>query len=199
MQVKTQRIRLTSEWLKVSALVLTAFYLACLLFVTVSKTLMRHRAERLLAEMRRLQVGKSSWDDLQGIRTRWAAWGSSDGTCNKQHCAYRVSFTDVPGQRWFAAPIFHLRLGHEAYVTFGVGLDNGVVTRTQFGFVVVVPKGYGSRWERKERQRPGYVPYSSSVYALYAKASSSLIISNLCCEDPHVIPHPDYLVRKPEG
>jgi hypothetical protein len=60
------------------AIALIASYLLLLLFVQVSERVMRHRAERLLVEMRALQVNKSTWGDLQRLRMRWARGAITD-------------------------------------------------------------------------------------------------------------------------
>lgn len=70
-------------------------YVTLLLCVQLGERVARHRAERLLADMRDLQPGKSTWSDVQQIRTRWGKWGDYQGTCTEQHCDYIVSFDDI--------------------------------------------------------------------------------------------------------
>jgi len=180
-------------------LVFVACYAALLLYVQVSERVMRHRAERLLAEMRGLQVGKSAWADLQRIRTRWGAWGNYEGTCTEEHCDYTVSFADVSGGWLFARVVSFLGHGHLAEVFLNVRVEQGIAKQSSFTLWVEVPKGYGTRWEREQPQEPGYVPYSSGEYALKARASSRLEIAYPCCYWPDSVPHPNYVLRKPSG
>jgi hypothetical protein len=187
------------RWLRRGALVLIVCYAALLIYVQVSERVMRHRAERLLATMRELQVGKSGWVDLQQIRTQWGAWGSSQGPCTEERCEYSVSLTDVAGGSWFEALVFYLGHGHLSNASLQVMVERKIVKLTSFHLWVEVPKGYGTRWEREQPQDPGYVPYSSGPYTLMAKASTRLGLEHLCCYWPDPVPHPNYVLTKPGG
>jgi hypothetical protein len=58
-------------------------------------------------------------------------------------------------------------------------VEDGTVKRTSFHLGVYVPKGYGPRWERNERQSEGYIPYSSGSYELIARATAHTHLSPL--------------------
>jgi hypothetical protein len=191
--------RKSLRWLGRIALVFVACYVALLLYVQVSERVMRHRAERLLAEMRELEVGKSTWANLQGIKSRWGAWGNYDGTCTVENCNYEVSLADVAGGPRFDMLVAALGRGHLAYVTLRVMVEQGIVKQASFDLWVYVPKGYGARWEREQPQDPGYTPYSSGEYTLIARASSRLELGHLCCYWPDPVPHPNYVLKKPGG
>ena len=194
----TQRHR-AIRWLRNGVIAFAALYATLLLFVHVSEIITRDRSERLLAEMRELQVGKSTWADLQSIRTRWGKWGDYEGSCTEQHCAYTVSFADVPGDWRFSTLASFLGHGHMARVFLRVSLDKELVKQTSFELWVQVPKGYGSRWERNGPQDPGYIPYSTGEYKLIAKASSFAKLTPLCCYWPDPVPHPTYVLTRPSG
>lgn len=56
--------------------------------------LLRWRAERLLADVRAIQLGKSTVTDAQHLMDKWGAWGERQGDCAKDWCEFHVSFDD---------------------------------------------------------------------------------------------------------
>src|SRR5438046_1978981 len=79
----------------VAVIVLMACYTVILAVVQVNERVTRRRAERLLAEMRSLEVGKSTWADLQTLKTRWGAWGHYKGNCTANKCDYSIAVSDM--------------------------------------------------------------------------------------------------------
>jgi hypothetical protein len=49
-------------------------------FIQIQAHLLRHRAEALLSDIRRLEVRKSTWANAQNFMSRWGAWGHYDGS-----------------------------------------------------------------------------------------------------------------------
>jgi hypothetical protein len=192
---------------RITVVVTIVCYAALLLFVQVNERVVRRRAERLLSEMRAIEVGGSTWQDLHGIQTRWGAYGHSEGECVPKQCEYLVEVNDLarmPGVLrfvpWWALRAFAF-LGHSHLpeATLRVHVDDGVIRKATYGLMTHVPKGYGPRWEREEPQGDGYVPYSSGSYELIARASSHSPIEHLCCYWPESVPHPEYTLWKPGG
>jgi hypothetical protein len=66
-------------------------------FVQFQQHLLRWRAEHLLADIRDLQLGKSTWPDAQKIMTRWGAWGEYRGSCTSERCSYRIELDESYG------------------------------------------------------------------------------------------------------
>src|SRR6516164_8938632 len=64
-------------------------------FVNVQQRVLRWRAERLLEDIRAIQMGKSTWADAQRLMTRWGAWGMWDGSCTAEACEYQIVLRDV--------------------------------------------------------------------------------------------------------
>src|SRR6185369_15377150 len=79
----------------VAVIVLMACYAVILLVVQVNARVTRRRAERLLAEMRRHEVGKSKWADLQTLKTQWGAWGHYEGDCTAKKCDYFIWLSEM--------------------------------------------------------------------------------------------------------
>lgn len=63
-------------------------------FIPIQQQILRHRAENLLADVRRIQLRKSTWADAQSIFMRWGAWGDSSGACTKENCTYQIEMLD---------------------------------------------------------------------------------------------------------
>jgi hypothetical protein len=76
-----------------AALLLLAFAVAA--FVNVEQRVLRWRAERLLADIRGIQMGSSNWNDAQRLMNRWGKWGKWEGPCTWQSCDYQIVLQDA--------------------------------------------------------------------------------------------------------
>jgi len=81
--------------LRIAAFTVGLLLLGTVALVRMQQCLLRWRAERLLSDIRSLQLGKSTWADAQKIMTRWGAWGFYEGSCTEKRCAYQIAFRDV--------------------------------------------------------------------------------------------------------
>jgi hypothetical protein len=88
----------------VAALVLVAGLAA---YVQMQQRILRWRAERLLADIREIQMGKSTWADAQRLMTRWGAWGAYEGSCTAKRCDYQIAMEDA----FRAMPIYFVPHG----------------------------------------------------------------------------------------
>lgn len=77
------------KWVLTSLLVL---YLVLLAAVQISQRITRGHAEHLLSDLRGLQLERSSWSDAQALMQRWGKWGHYEGTCDANHCDYRIEY-----------------------------------------------------------------------------------------------------------
>lgn len=66
-----------------------------LVFVQSQQWLLRWRAERLLNDIRQIQMGKSTWVEAQRLMDRWGEWGHYEGSCTTERCSYQVVLQDV--------------------------------------------------------------------------------------------------------
>jgi len=64
-------------------------------YVPVQQHLLRWRAQRLLGDIRSIQMGKSSWADAQRVMYHWGKWGKWEGTCDAKHCDYQIVLEDA--------------------------------------------------------------------------------------------------------
>jgi hypothetical protein len=80
--------------LRIIGVVVLALVAASAVFVRVQQNILRWRAEHLLADIREIQMGKSTWADAQRLMTRWGAWGAYEGSCSAERCEYRIEMDD---------------------------------------------------------------------------------------------------------
>lgn len=137
-------------WVLTSLLVI---YLILLAAVQISQRIARRRAEHLLSDLRGLQLERSSWSDAQALMQRWGRWGHYEGTCDTDHCDYRIHFDSagmVTGPTATSERFFNLfsrsaemattvLSAHLPYVEGGFHLQNNLVVGTWFSLGTNVP------------------------------------------------------------
>jgi hypothetical protein len=64
--------------------------------VQAHQYLFRLRAQRLMADIHRIRLYQSSWNDAQRLMARWGAWGNYDGKCSAKDCRYEISMMNIP-------------------------------------------------------------------------------------------------------
>jgi hypothetical protein len=157
-------------------------------FIPIQQQILRRRAERLLADIRNLELRRSTWTDAQEIFNHWGAWGHYDGTCTQQSCSYLIEFGDFANthphlaQRLlFFERAYRLLGGRRSLIKAGLGVQNGVIWSKGFSLFVEVPP---------ER------PPNNYEYTLIGSAWSA---SRLRSIRTSLIDHPNYLVSTPAG
>jgi hypothetical protein len=114
--------------------------------------LFRARAEALLADIKSLELDRSSWSDAQKLMARWGRWGGWYGSCNSDGCSYYVEIYHLP----LVYPEFGFEEGphigvrilelvglRSAAVSARFRVVHGVVVNKGFGYSVALPV---SRW-----------------------------------------------------
>jgi hypothetical protein len=76
--------------------------------------------------------------------------------------------------------------------------DGNLLSSASFTVGVVVPKGYGTREERKRLSDPNYVPYFSGEYQLFGRASLVGTLPDLS-RDARLSAKPDYQIWGPSA
>ena len=76
----------------------SGFVLALFLVVQVQQRLLRHRAERLHAEIVALQLHPGTFADVQRMQREWGKFGHWDGECTAHHCIYQIKLMTDPVQ-----------------------------------------------------------------------------------------------------
>jgi hypothetical protein len=81
--------------LRTAGLVILLLVGALSVLVQTQQRLLRWRAEHLLADIRQIQMGKSTWADAQRLMYRWGKLGKWEGVCNKYQCEYQIELKDA--------------------------------------------------------------------------------------------------------
>ncbi len=126
--------------------------------------LLRWRAERLLTDVRSLDISRSGWPDAQKLMTKWGQWSIPTANCTAESCTYQINLVqtllpflggspDKGAKNWLPKMVGHLGL-RSAAARAGFTVQHGVVTEKWFGEQVTLPV---QDWDPAE----GYVPYLS--------------------------------------
>jgi hypothetical protein len=209
--LKMGRVRRWIVRLAVGFVVVIAISFA---MIQVGQRIARHRAERLLADIRSLQLEKSTWSDAQRLMTRWGAWGSYVGRCDAHSCEYLIVMGDwdSPSVSWLAnlsgapfnpdPPIMRLvKLLHAnlPIVRASISIHDGLVPGIWFWVETHVPKGYGPGWDGDGPEPAGYMEYKNFEYELVASARSTSHPMSFVYWPNQVVPHPEYGMGPPGG
>jgi hypothetical protein len=147
-------------------LLLTFLILCCCgwLAAETAQHLLRSRAQRLLADIRTLNVNRSTWSDVQPIMSKWSSFSVPKGSCTAQACTCQIDLvetlpiefvgsTDPAAKNWIPRLMDHIGLRSTA-ARAGFTIDHGTVTTRWFGEQVTLPV---RNWIAPD----GYIPYLS--------------------------------------
>lgn len=179
------------QWVRAAiyaAVAIAILVLGLAAFVNVQQRLLRWRAERLLADIRAIQMGKSNLADAQRLMRKWGAWGQWQGECTERYCHFVISLDDAShalhlypvlwGGNWGSElrwPRWMNRYytwagGRFAVVEASFGVRNGTIWSKEFGVLTVPsPPEYG---------RSGDMAGAASSSSVFTKAICSSSISH---------------------
>lgn len=81
--------------LRRACLLTLALILAFLGFVQFQMHLLRHRAERLHAEILDLHLRQGTFGDIQQMQREWGSFAHYDGPCTQIRCDYEILLSDI--------------------------------------------------------------------------------------------------------
>lgn len=178
----------------VSAVILCLVAGVCVLSlaVRIHELVVRSRSEALYAAFLQLEPGQTRKSEIEILRSHWAGSLVQSIRCDRDGCDYRIG--DLWNEsRW----LLITRLVHDHQPTSELVLKTkgDVLSSASFSVGTYVPKGYGTREERKWLNVPDYVPYSSGGYMLFGRAA---LVTELP-DTRAVSSQPDYKVWGPSG
>jgi len=181
--------------LRITLLVALGPVIAIVAYIPIQQRILRWRAEHLLADIRGLELGKSTWTDAQRIMHRWGAWGGYADTCSSKRCSYQILMSDmyqgfsIGSQRiepWEFPPltlnVYRLFGGRPSFVEARFEVIDGIVWGKDYYVGVDVPASNG----------PDEFPYE-----LLASATSDWRTEDF--RGYGEIAHPEYSVGRPGG
>jgi hypothetical protein len=161
-------------------LLLTFLILCCCgwLAAETAQHLLRSRAQRLLADIRTLNVNRSTWSDVQPIMSKWSSFSVPKGSCTAQACTCQIDLvetlpiefvgsTDPAAKNWIPRLMDHIGLRSTA-ARAGFIIDHGTVTTRWFGEQVTLPV---RNWIAPD----GYIPYLSVASTETAKLTDHTV------------------------
>jgi hypothetical protein len=152
--------------------------------------LLRWRANKLLGDVRSLEVNRSRWADVQPIMRKWGQWGSHKRSCSAEACTYQINliqtlppilggYPDKGVKNWLPKMMGRLGL-RSAAARGGFTVAHGFVASKWFGEQVTLPV---QDWDLSG----SYVPYLSVASGGYSRLPAQT------SEFPHL--HPNRLVQ----
>jgi len=153
--------------------------------------LFRWRAERLLSDIRGLELNKSGWTDAQRLMMRWGSWGQTYAPCTRLSCQYQIYMDDrLPlgfeetfnpdGPHRLLRILDHVGI-RSAGLRAGFEVKNGVVIDKGFGLMILLPV------------RDWFEPSGRYVHELDAYSSAG---ARLLGEPRDLLRHPNHAVRQ---
>lgn len=143
---------------RIAAVLLVILGVSVTAWVQIERHLICARAERLLVDVRALQLHKASWSDVQAFRAKWRDWGAGEDSspCTPADCRVGVS-TEGPVQKslsklgercpylnFLGLAYFLSQRGAAAYAALTV--RDGTMTHSEFRLVLTVFSSPSPDW-----------------------------------------------------
>jgi hypothetical protein len=169
--------------------------------VQLQQHLLRHRAERLIADVQSIRLNKSTWSDTQALMHRWGTWGHYNGQCDFADCDYQISLRDLGSQFLMSSPGSYDRLlrfdalqafgwlyqrlgGRIAGINFQFKVQDGVIVQTRTEFDV---------------ESTSSLAHDKAEGSLVIIAQSRQSLNNAMGNNEQLARHPNYKVGRPGG
>lgn len=173
-----------------AALALSFLLLVAVIAIHVQQQVLRRRAERLLVDIRTLDLRKTTFAEAQTVFRRWSSWGRYEGECKEESCAFEVTLQDFSynhrsifyDRPWLYRPYMFVG-GRPAQVHAGISVRNGIVWAKSFYVTVEVPPRGSPGWDYEY----GLIGDAQTVSRFTWGANAGLKL------------HPNYVVDRPGG
>jgi len=175
---------------RAGALGIFVVLLFAIVLIQIEQHVLRRRAERLLSDVRSLEIHRSTFSDVQNLKGKWKSLANFDDNCSEASCTLEISCTDFYLRHFgFFVKInvlrsFMLAGGRPGRIGARILLEKGSVSGKSFHAGVIVPadKAVEGRWD---------------AYGVGANAYSISEFSEIGYKPNPA--HPGYLVVKPGG
>jgi hypothetical protein len=175
-----------------AAISVIAAYALLVAAIQVQKRILRRRAENLLADVRSLQVRRSTFAQAAAVFSHWSNRGFYSKPCSQESCDFFIRISDFgsvsgkfPGWYTWGIPVYRMAGGRLAGAYASLSVRNGTLSRAFFELGIDVP--------------PFIEPASHETvsYELGAQIRTNSRV------DPnsllHPSSHPDYTITGPGG
>ena len=185
--------RLATPWRigRAAIAALLVGYSLLFLLARIHEAVVRSRSEAIYKDFVHLQPGQTTKADIELLRKRWGGSLIQDAQCRGVDCEYTIGNL-WSESRWLA--VLWLARDHQPTSELRLKTKGDLLSAASFSVGVRVPKGYGTREERRWLSDQNYVPYSSNEYRLLGRAS---LVSDL--PETRLNSSPDYRIWGPSG
>lgn len=183
------RLRKTVRILRTTVLAFCIAFLFFLGLIQADQHVLRRRAERLLTDIRSLEIHRATFSDVQNLRHKWKSPAHFEDSCTEEACTLEISWDDFYLRhveflnRLNVLHVFMLAGGRPEHISARVKVERGFASAKGFHAVVGVPAYQAAR---------GWWP----DYALLADAYS---LSTFAGNYRPPATHPHYAVGRPGG
>jgi len=185
-------MRIHLPWRRILWLIIAVVLLATLsaaIYIRVQQNTFRTRVERLLTDIRNLQLHQGTITDAQRLARAWEKSDGGESRCNAQTCRYDISIDD---HVWFprnaigrvVASLYLAAGWHAGAAGASIEPRNETIERTEFRLMLTVPP-YVSKIDREG-------------YGLFGHAEQQAEFGSFQFWPQRML-HPDYFVGKPGG
>lgn len=186
------------------------FLFLAFLLIQIEQHILRHRAQRLLADFHSIRLRQSTWSDAQSLIHKWYDFGEADGKCTETQCAYAIRLkdgitwlADIAGENWNDRLVrFHAyqlleRLGaHPSDLAITFIVQDGRIVRSSAFFEVQVPP-------HTTRTADDYgfalIIAAKTRSVLREHPDSKLTNGWILGDEEQLADHPDYKAGRPGG
>lgn len=88
------RLRKIAPFLRAAALGICIIFLLAILSIQVEQRVLRRRAERLLIDIRSLEIHRATFSDVEGLGRKWKRLAHYESNCTERACALEISWDD---------------------------------------------------------------------------------------------------------
>jgi len=187
--------------LRVASVAIVALLVLVFALVQIPQRVLRHRAERLLADFHSIQLHESTAQDAERIAKRWGAFTHTQGNCTAADCEYSIALDDMTHRimphiygRWL--PVFLIRKLYWLFqhmgatparfdITFSV-LD-GRIVRSSAVYTLYTPVNFNENFDIADGYPIGFI------------ARSHPTLRSAMGGDMELAGHPEYKIGRPGG
>jgi hypothetical protein len=184
--------RRVARFVSGAAISMAAAYVLLVAAIQVQQRILRHRVEDLLADVRSLQVRRSTFAQAAVVFSHWSNRGSYSVPCSQEFCHFSIGIYDFGSASgefsgWYTWEILLYRMAGSrlAGANASISVRNGTVSGAFFELGIDVPP---------------FIEPTSDKKVSYELAAGIRTNSRV---DPNSLlypnPHPDYTITGPDG
>lgn len=79
---------------RAGALGIVVVFLFAIVLIQIEQHMLRRRAERLLTDIRSLEIDRASFNDVQDLRRKWWTFAHFGGNCTEDACTLELWWDD---------------------------------------------------------------------------------------------------------